>query len=437
MQNVNQELLEFISRSPSVFHAVAAMRAALESDGYQYLREASAWEILPGGKYYSVRNDSSIIAFHVGTDLTEYSFRIAASHSDAPVYKIKAVPELSGPDEYLRLNVEAYGGVIDASWFDRPLGVAGRVFVRSNGRIETRLFYPDKDLLIIPNVAIHFNREVNSGYAYNRQVDLCPLFSAGALKAGDFDAMIASELNVPVEDIVSRDLFLVNRQKGRIWGWKDEFISSPKLDDLQCAFSMLQGFLKAEEPHGINVFCCFDNEEVGSNTRQGAMSTFLKDCLTRLNACLGFPDEQYRRAVAASFMLSADNAHAVHPNHPEKTDAANKCFLNKGIVLKENASQKYTTDALSRAVVMEVCRRAGEPCQVFANRSDAAGGSTLGNISNVQVSLHAADIGLPQLAMHSSYETAGAKDTESAISVFAEYYRAKITLSEAEFLQIS
>lgn len=436
MQNVNQELLDFISRSPSVFHAVAAMRAELESAGYQYLREASEWEVLPGGKYFSTRNDSSIIAFQVGTDLADYSFRIAASHSDSPVYKIKTVPELSGPDEYLRLNVEAYGGVIDASWFDRPLGIAGRVFVRCGGRIESRLFYPDKDLLIIPSVAIHFNREVNSGYAYNRQVDLCPLFSAGALKAGDFDAMLAAELNVAADDIVSRDLFLVNRQQGSVWGWKEEFVSSPKLDDLQCAFSMLKGFLKADEPHGISVFCCFDNEEVGSNTRQGAMSTFLKDCLMRLNASLGFSDEQYRRAAAASFMLSADNAHAVHPNHPEKTDAANKCFLNKGIVLKENASQKYTTDALSRAVVMEVCRRAGEPYQVFANRSDAAGGSTLGNISNVQVSLHAADIGLPQLAMHSSYETAGAKDTESAIAVFAEYYRAKICISEAESVTI-
>ena len=287
-------------------------------------------------------------------------------------------------------------------------------------------------MVLIPNLAIHFNREVNNGYAFNRQTDLCPLFTAGALKEGDFDRMIADKLGTEPENLLAKDLFLVNRQRGCIWGAAEEFISSPRLDDLQCAFATLEGFLAAERKSGINLFCCFDNEEVGSNTRQGAKSTFLKDCLRRINGCLGFDEERYCRAVASSFLLSADNAHAVHPNHPEKTDAENRCFLNHGLVIKENAAQKYTTDAMSRAVIREICARAGEPYQQFANRSDLAGGSTLGNLSNIQVSLHAVDVGLPQLAMHSCYETAGAEDTGSAVRVFTEYFRTDIRIEDDE-----
>ncbi len=435
MKNINQEMLEFIYESPSMFHTIAAIRRKLEEAGYQALREADAWDPAPGGKYYTVRNGSSIIAFRIGKELSPYSFRIAASHADSPVFKLKANPELSGPDGYLRLNVEAYGGMIDSTWFDRPLGVAGRVFVRTENGAEVRL-YRRENIALIPNVAIHFNREVNSGYAYNRQVDLCPLVSGGKLDPGGFDRMIASDLGVAPEDLLSKDLFLTNMQKGCVWGAADEFVSSPRLDDLQCAFATLKGYLSASPCPGISVYCCFDNEEVGSNTRQGAKSTFLKDCLRRINTCLGFDEEQFHRTVAASFLLSADNAHAVHPNHPEKTDAGNRCFLNKGIVIKENAAQKYTTDAMSRAVVREICRRAGQPYQLFANRSDLAGGSTLGNLSNIQVSLHAADVGLPQLAMHSCYETAGAEDTLSAVEIFREYFSADIRLREAESFDI-
>ncbi len=432
MSRINKELLEFIASSPSAFHAVETVRSMLDAAGFQVLRERDAWEIEPGGTYYTVRNGSSIIAFRIGEEKKDLRFRISAAHSDSPMFKIKAVPVLDGPGGYLRLNVEGYGGMIDSTWLDRPLGIAGRVFVRTEHGAEARLFATKEDAVLIPNLAIHFNREVNSGYAFNRQVDLCPMFSAGACETEAFDAFVAEELGVAPEEVIARDLFVVNRQKGAVWGAKEEFLSAPRLDDLQCAFASLKGFLAAQRCHGVSVYCCFDNEEVGSTTRQGAMSTFLKDSLMRVADALGWTGEEYRRAVAASFLLSADNAHAVHPNHPEKTDAENRCYLNRGLVLKENAAQKYTTDALSRAVIRAICDRAGENLQLFANRSDMAGGSTLGNLSNIQVSLHAADVGLPQLAMHSCFETAGAKDTESAVNVFAEYFGCDLQINEAD-----
>jgi aspartyl aminopeptidase len=430
--DINEELLDFLYRSPTAFHAVDSACAVLEEAGFIRLREAEAWHIEKGGRYFITRNGSSILAFHIGDFQGSGAFRIAASHSDSPMFKLKAEPELKGPEPYLRLNVEAYGGMIDSTWLDRPLAIAGRIFVRSGEQVESRLFATENDAVLIPNLAIHFNREVNSGYAFNRQVDLCPLFSAGKLESGDFNRKIAEASGAKPEDLLAKDLYVVNRQKGCVWGLEREFVSSPRLDNLQCAFTTLKGFLSAEHPHGINVWCCFDNEEVGSGTQQGALSTFLKDCLTRIYTGLGFGEEQLHQAIAASFLLSADNAHAIHPNHPEKTDAENRCFLNRGLVIKENAAQKYTTDAMSRAVIEEICRRAGEPFQHFANRSDMQGGSTLGNLSNIQVSLHAADVGLPQLAMHSSYETAGADDTQSAVNVFSEYYRADIQLNESD-----
>lgn len=424
-------LLTFIRQCPSAFHTVHAVAEQLEQAGFVCLEESEHWEIEPGGCYYTTRNGSSIIAFRVGKELTDYHFQLCASHSDSPSYKIKNEAELDGPGEYLRLNVEAYGGMIDSTWFDRPLGVAGRVLVRKDGAIVSKLFAPDQDVLLIPNVAIHFNREINNGYKYNRQVDLCPMFSAGELKKGAFDAWIAQQLGVRTEDLMAKDLFLVNRQKGVIWGTKDEFVSSPKLDDLQCAYASLQAFLQAGNDRVVNVYCCFDNEEVGSNTKQGAMSTFLADILERINAGLGRTREEYLQAQARSYLVSCDNAHAVHPNHPQKTDAENCVWMNRGVVIKESANQKYTTDAFSRAVFAQICEMADVPVQAFANRSDSAGGSTLGNLSNTQVSLHAVDIGLAQLAMHSSYETAGARDTEYMIRALTMFYQTDIRVEGA------
>lgn len=429
---ISKELLNYIDSSKSMFHTVDTTSKYLNEAGYEFLPENSKWKLEKGGKYYTTRNNSSILAFQVGKILDDYHFQITAAHSDSPTYKIKAVPELEGPMEFLKLNVEGYGGMIDSTWFDRPLSIAGRVLIRENGKLVNKLFNIDKDILMITNVAIHLNREVNSGYAYNKQVDLLPLFSAGELKKGDFDKMIADELKVKVEDIVSKDLFLVNRQRQCIWGYKDEFVSTPKLDDLQCAFASLKGFLEGENPHAINVCAIFDNEEVGSNTKQGAMSTFMKDALLRINSALGFDVDDYHQAVAKSFLVSCDNAHALHPNHPELYDQTNQTYLNKGIVIKEAANQKYTTDAFSRAVFMEICKRVDVPVQFFANRSDKVGGSTLGNLSNIQVSLHALDIGVAQLAMHSSYETCGIKDTGYTIKALKEFFSTNIKIDGAD-----
>lgn len=428
----SKELLEFIQSSPSMFHSIHTIKSYLDKDGFTYLPEGETWSLKKGGKYYTTRNNTSVIAFKVGEELSDYHFQMTAAHSDSPTYKIKSVAELKGQGNYIKLNVEAYGGMIDNTWYDRPLSVAGRVLIKENDSIVNKLLYIDKDILLIPNVAIHFNRAVNDGYKYNRAVDLCPLFSAGEMGPGEFDAVVASELGVSKESILGKDLFLVNRQQPAIWGYQNEFISSPKLDDLQCAFVSLKAFLAAENPKAVNVYCCFDNEEVGSNTKQGAMSTFLKDTLKRINFNLGYKEDDYYQAVAKSFLVSCDNAHAVHPNHPEETDSTNCAYMNKGLVIKESANQKYTTDAFSRSIFTQLCEEADVPVQPFANRSDKIGGSTLGNLSNTQVSVNAVDIGLPQLAMHSSYETAGSKDTEYAIEVLTLYFNTNIKIEESE-----
>lgn len=433
MQNmkISNELIDFIDRSPSMFHSVQTISDELEAAGFTYLPESSAWSLKKGGKYYTTRNGSSVIAFAVGQELSDYHFQMSAAHTDSPTFKVKSEAELDGPYEYLRLNVEGYGGMIDSTWLDRPLSLAGRVMVQEDNQISSRLLYIDKDILLIPNVAIHLNRGINKGYEFNHQVDLLPLFSAGKLKKGDFKAMIASELEVEPEQIIAQDLFLVNREKGRVWGYADEFVSSPKLDDLQCAYATLKGFIAAENPKAVNIYACFDNEEVGSNTKQGALSTFLSDILHRINAGLGFTESDYFEAIAKSFLVSADNAHAAHPNHAELTDDTNYTTLNGGVVIKEAANQKYTSDAFSQAVFKTLCDRADVPVQHFANRSNMPGGSTLGNLSNVQVSVHALDIGLPQLAMHSSFETAGVADTAYAILAMKEYFNTNIQISDA------
>lgn len=430
-QEFTKNMTQFIAECPSMFHSAHRIEQELKASGFSELKEMDPWSLQPGSRHYVLRNNSSIIAFVIPNELDSYHFQMSAAHSDSPTYKIKAVPELEGPAEYLKLNVEAYGGMIDSTWLDRPLSIAGRVLVEEGNAIESKLFYMDQDVLTIPNVPIHFNRSVNDGYKFNRQVDLCPLFSAGEMKKGSFDAMVADILGVDVKAVKGKDLFLVNRMKGILWGYKEEFVSSPKLDDLEAAYCTLQGFLAGEHKNKIDVYCCFDNEEVGSNTKQGAMSTFLKDTLRRINDALGKTEEDYYRAVAGSFLVSADNGHAIHPNHPELTDAENVVRMNKGPIIKESANQKYTTDAFSRAVFSKICENAGVPVQTFANRSDIVGGSTLGNLSNTQVSVHAVDIGLAQLAMHSSFETGGAKDPLWLKEAMTEYFNTNLKIDGA------
>lgn len=436
-KEVSRELLSFIQKSPTAFHAVEQMRNILKENGYKELLEGQKWSIQPGQRYFVTRNNSSIIALNLGNQLDDYSFNVAASHSDSPTFKLKENAELEIRGKYTQLNTEGYGGMLCATWFDRPLSIAGRVLVKDGDTYQTRLLKIDRDLLLIPNVAIHMNRSVNDGFAYNKQVDLLPLFGGTETKPGDLKKIIATELNVKETDICGEDLYLYNRSAPTIWGAHEEFISSSQLDDLQCAFTSLQGFLKGSNAQSINVFACFDNEEVGSGTKQGAGSTFLYDVLYRINKALGKDEEDYYRALASSFMLSADNAHAVHPNHPEKTDVNNCVYMNEGIVVKSHAGQKYTSDGVSIAIFKGLCENVGVPVQFFANRSDVVGGSTLGNIAMAQVSMNSVDIGLPQLAMHSSYETAGIKDTYYMIQVMEEFFNSHIEETSAHTLKVT
>ena len=431
-QETSREVLNFIEHSPSCFHAVEQLSHMLDQAGYQRLKECDGWTLEQGGKYYVIRNGSSIIAFHVGQQLDNYHFQITASHSDSPSYKVKEKAELKGKGGYLQLNTEGYGGMICSSWLDRPLSLAGRVLVRQGNVVETRLLNIDRDLLLIPNVAIHMNRDVNSGMKYNQQVDMLPLFSAGECGENSYYELIAQELGVKPEDVVGCDLYLYPRVAPSLWGGKEEFISSPRLDDLQCAYTSMKALVDSHNPHGVNVCCCFDNEEVGSGTKQGALSTFLRDVLQRVHAALGHAPEDYFRAVAKSFMVSCDNAHAVHPNHPEKTDGENCVYMNQGIVVKFSANQKYTTDGISAAIFMQLCKDAQVPVQTFANRSDMAGGSTLGNLSTQQVSLHTVDVGLPQLAMHSTYETAGVKDSAYMVQALTAFYNTDLDITDSD-----
>lgn len=406
-----KKLLKFIQKSPTAFQAVEEMSQRLQKEGFKELKEEKHWDLKAGGKYFVTRNHSAVIAFSIPKK-PAWKFHIMASHSDSPALKIKENPEMEVEKAYIKLNVERYGGMLLAPWFDRPLSVAGRLIVRKNGEIQEKLVAVDKDLLVIPNLAIHMNREVNDGYKYNVQKDMLPLYSDYDGK-GSFMKLMAAEADVAEEDILGHDLFLYDRTPGTVWGANEEFISAPRLDDIQCAFASLEGFLRGERKESIAVHCVLDNEEVGSTTKQGAASTFLKDTLMRINMGLGRTQEEYLMTLADSFMVSADNAHALHPNHTDKTDPVNRPVLNGGIVIKYNANQKYCTDGVSAAIFKDICDRAEVPYQTFVNRSDMAGGSTLGNISNTQVPMKTVDIGLAQLAMHSVYETTGAKDTES------------------------
>lgn len=405
-----EKLLDFIEKSPTAFQAVDEMQKRLTENGFEVLSEKEYWKLIPGGKYLVTRNNSALIAFCI-PEKESRVFHIMASHSDSPSFKIKENPEIKVDNSYVKLNVEKYGGMLMAPWFDRPLSVAGRVIIRRNGGLKEKLINIKRDLVMIPNLAIHMNREANNGVSYNPQKDLQPLFAVGNTDRTLLE-IIAEQTGVKKEDIISHDLFLYNRMPGTIWGADKEFVSSARLDDLQCAFASMEGLLRAQNHESIAVHCVMDNEEVGSGTKQGAASTFLKDTLLRINMGLGRTYEEYLMTLAGSFMVSADNAHALHPNYTDKTDPTNHPVLNKGIVIKFNANQKYCTDAVSAAIFKELCTKAGVPYQTFVNRSDIAGGSTLGNISNTQVPMNTVDIGLPQLAMHSPYETAGVKDTE-------------------------
>lgn len=421
-----KEMLEFIEESPSSFHVVDNIKRTLEGEGYLELRENQKWQLSWGNGYYVTRNDSSVIAFRLPKERGALGFHIVAAHSDSPTFKLKEAPEMQVEEKYIRLNTEKYGGMIHSTWLDRALSVAGRIAVydEQTKSVMTKLVNIDKDLLVIPNVAIHMNREMNKGVEYNPQTDMLPLYACCEKGKGVslLQKRLAKAAGVKAEEILGQDLFLYVREKGRIVGENGEFVLSPKLDDLQCVYAVVKAFSESTPTDYINVCAIFDNEEVGSGTRQGADSTLLEDTLKRIAAGLSEDESSYLQWVADSFLISADNAHGVHPNHPEKADPTNRPYLNGGIVIKYHGSQKYTTDAASAAYMKSLCNRAEVPYQTYANRSDILGGSTLGNISTSHVSVSSVDIGLPQLAMHSAVETAGTKDTAYAVKVFKQFF---------------
>ncbi len=424
-QNTTTELLNFIKKSPSPFHAVANLRDMAVQAGFKELKEAEDWELAPGGNYFVTRNDSSIAAFQVPKNFTkeaqDTAFHIVAAHSDSPTFKIKENPEMKVEEQYVKLNTEKYGGMIMSTWFDRPLSVAGRIVVKENGKMVSKLVNVEKDLCVIPSLAIHMNRDANKGTEFNAQTDMLPLFSQ-TKDADSFMDVVAKAAGVQKDEILAYDLFLYVRENGITFGSGEEFILSPRLDDLQCAFAAMCAVGESRPAKNINLCVIFDNEEVGSGTRQGADSTFLSDILVRIQEAFELSDSRLRQMIANGLLISADNAHAVHPNHPEKADPTNRPYINGGVVIKYHGSQRYTTDAFTAAELKELCKEADVPVQTYANRSDIPGGSTLGNISTAHVSIPSVDIGLPQLAMHSAVETAGSKDTAYAINLFKTFF---------------
>ena len=413
-----KKLFDFIDASPTCYHAIKNVEESLLGKGFEKLSEKETYKLEQGKKYFVVRNDSSVIAFILPPKRAK-GFRIFASHSDSPCFKLKENPEVTLENAYVKFNVEKYGGMILSTWLDRPLSVAGRVVIKENGEFATKLVDFEENLCIIPNVAIHFNREINKGMEYNPQVDMQPLWSAN--KEDKLISILATKLNVEEEQILGTDLFVYNKEKCTFIGMENAFISAPRIDDLGCVFGTLEGFLESGESEYIKMYCVFDHEEVGSRTRQGADSDFLASTMGRIGEALEC-ENKLSQMYADSILISADNGHALHPNHPEKSDSGNRPVLNGGIVLKYHGNQQYTTDAYTGAVVKDICRQKEIPCQTFHNRSDVPGGSTLGNISISHCSIPSADIGLPQLAMHSAYETAGTKDMEYLVKFAKAVY---------------
>lgn len=430
-----ENLINFISDCPTAFHTVNTLVNKLKNNGYISLEKNT--NIHPGGKYYIAKNMSSIIAFRIPKNKPT-GFMICAAHSDSPCFKLKPVSETKALGAYAKLNVEKYGGMIHNTWTDRPLSVAGRVIISDENGIQIKLADLKRDFCIIPNTAIHMNTEINNGFKYNPQIDLQPIFdcafdinNSNIQNPKTIKSEIANILNIEKDNIIDYDLFLYNTQKGTIFGSENKFFSAPKIDDLQCVYSAAEAFLTAgESTSSIPVLAVFDNEEVGSETKQGAASDFLTSVIEIINK--SFDDTKFDslRRKENSMMLSADNAHALHPNHPEKSDSDNHPLLNGGIVIKYNANQKYTTDSVSSGIFKKILQSKNIPYQVYTNRSDVPGGSTLGSIANTKFSIKTVDIGCPQLAMHSSFETAGTADTTFMIDGIRTFYQTDITASE-------
>lgn len=412
MEHTTAALCAFLDQSHSVYHAQQAIVKTLEAAGYQRLEESRSWTLNAGGKYYVTRGGTALTAFRIPGQ-TPAGFLMSASHTDRPCFKLKENFELDGT--YLRLAVERYGGMLLSTWLDRPLSVAGRVAVETDGGIETRLVDIDRDLMLMPNVAIHMNRQVNDGYKWNPAVDTIPL-AGGKQAAGKLAQLLEAQAG---GRILGHDLYLYIRQKATVWGLEEEFLSSAALDDLECVWGCTQGFLNAEASGSVPVLCLFDSEEVGSGSVQGAGSTFLEDVLARICQAQRW---DLRQMLAQSFLVSADNAHAIHPNHPEFSDPNHAPVLGQGVVIKYNAGLSYCTDGVAAGLFRKICEKAGVSVQHYCNRADLPGGSTLGRISLAHVSVPTVDIGLAQLAMHSCFETAAVSDAADLERAMATFY---------------
>ena len=424
-----QDFLNFIKKSPTAFHAVNEVEQILNNNGFIKINENQRWKLERNGKYYISRNLSSIIAFTIPNNIDEISFNIVATHTDSPTFKLK--PNFTiDTNKYIKLNTEVYGGPIYNTWMDRPLNIAGKIVVKTQNGIESLLISFDKPMVIIPNCSIHYYPELNKGVALNPQNDLLPILCDKGINACDLLSLIADKLSINKDNIISHDLYLALLDRGCIGGANNEFIMAPQIDNLECSYIALDSFVNSINECSINVLALFDNEEIGSRTRQGAASMMLSDVLERMSISLNKTAEEHKMALANSFIISADNAQGFHPNYPNKFDATNAVYLNQGIVIKNAARGSYSTDSISQAFFKLICDRANAKYQLNTNRSDIAGGSTLGCISIMNVSIHSVDIGLPQLAMHSAYETAGSKDFDELNKALKEFYKTHLIVNQ-------
>ena len=439
--NNTQELLDFINKGKTAFQSAYEIKSILDKQGYSEIKEEDKWDLKKGGKYYVIKNDSAVIAFEIGTgEIEKDGFRLIGAHTDSPGFRIKPNPEMLVEGQYLKLNTEVYGGPILSTWFDRPLSIAGRVTLKGENpfKPKVKLIDVNKPILIIPNLAIHMNRNINEGYSYNKQRDTLPLLTIANNdyseneslnivvnkfeKDGYLLKLIAETLKVDYKDILDFDLFLYEYAEGMLIGAHDEFISCGRLDDLWMVFAGLKALINSNEIKGTKVLVALDNEEIGSLTAQGANSSILENILERITLGLKKEREDFKRALSNSIMISADLAHAIHPNYTEKCDPTSKPMLGKGPVLKIAAGGSYSTDSYASAVFKSICEKAGVPCQVFVNRSDLRGGTTIGPITASKLNIPVIDMGAPVLSMHSIRELASVKDNEYTIKAFTEFF---------------
>lgn len=423
-----KELIDFLYKSPTAYHAASSVKDMLDNEGFEEIFEKDSWKFKKGGKYYLVKNNSAVIAFKVGNgEIEKDGFRLIGAHTDAPGFRIKPNAEMKTEDHYVRLNTEVYGGPILYTWFDRPLGIAGRVILKGKSALKPRveLVNINKPVLIIPSLAIHMNRSVNEGYNFNRQKDTLPLVgfvNEELEKKGYLMSLLTDELGVSEDEILDFDLFLYEYEKGCVMGINEELISAGKLDDQWMVFVGIKALINSTDIDSTKVMICIDNEEIGSLTAQGAQSKLIRGTLERIAIALGKNSEEFFRAVSNSIMISADLAHAVHPNLPEKHDPTNRPLLGNGPVLKIAASGSYSTEGVAAGIFESVCKEANVPVQKFVNRSDVRGGTTIGPMSAADLCIPVIDMGAPLIGMHSIRELASVKDNFYTIEAFTKFF---------------